>query len=66
MIRVLLVEDQTLVREGVERLLSLTDDISVVERAADGEEGLEKLRKSSPDVVLLDVRMLKMTGIEFL
>jgi DNA-binding NarL/FixJ family response regulator len=66
MIRVLLVEDQTLVREGVERLLSLTDDISVVERAADGEEGLEKLRKSSPDVVLLDVRMPKMTGIEFL
>lgn len=66
MIRVLLVEDQTLVREGIERLLSLTDDISVVERAADGEEGLEKLRKSSPDVVLLDVRMPKMTGIEFL
>ena len=66
MIRVLLVEDQTLVREGVERLLSLTDDISVVERAADGEEGLEKLRKSSPDVILLDVRMPKMTGIEFL
>ena len=66
MIRVLLVEDQTLVREGIERLLSLTDDISVVERAADGEEGLEKLRKSSPDMVLLDVRMPKMTGIEFL
>jgi DNA-binding NarL/FixJ family response regulator len=66
MIRVLLVEDQTLVREGIERLLSLTDDISVVERAADGEEGLEKLRKSSPDVILLDVRMPKMTGIEFL
>jgi DNA-binding NarL/FixJ family response regulator len=66
MIRVLLVEDQTLVREGIERLLSLTDDISVIERAADGEEGLEKLRKSSPDVVLLDVRMPKMTGIEFL
>jgi DNA-binding NarL/FixJ family response regulator len=65
-IRVLLVEDQTLVREGLEKLLSLTDDISVVDRAMDGEEGLEKLRKSSPDVVLLDVRMPKMTGIEFL
>lgn len=66
MIRVLLVEDQTLVREGIEKLLSLTDDISVIERAMDGEEGLEKLRQSSPDVVLLDVRMPKMTGIEFL
>ena len=66
MIRVLLVEDQTLVREGLERLLSLTDDIAVVERATDGEEALTKLRESSPDVILLDVRMPKMTGIEFL
>lgn len=66
MIRVLLVEDQTLVREGLERLLSLTDDITVVAHATDGEEALKKLRDSSPDVVLLDVRMPKMTGIEFL
>lgn len=66
MIRVLIVEDQTLVREGLERLLNLTDDIAVVERAFDGQEALEKLRESSPDVVLLDVRMPKMSGIEFL
>jgi DNA-binding NarL/FixJ family response regulator len=66
MIRVLIIEDQTLVREGLERLLDLADDIAVVDRAVDGEEGLEKLRQSSPDVVLLDVRMPKMTGIEFL
>jgi DNA-binding NarL/FixJ family response regulator len=66
MIRVLLVEDQTLVREGLERLLNLTDDISVVERAIDGKEALEKLSQSAPDVVLLDVRMPKMSGIEFL
>lgn len=66
MIRVLLIEDQTLIREGLEKLLSLTDDISVVSRACDGEEGLEKLRESDPDVVLLDVRMPKMDGIEFL
>jgi DNA-binding NarL/FixJ family response regulator len=66
MIRVLIVEDQTLVREGLEKLLELADDIVVVDRAVDGEEGLEKLRRSPPDVVLLDVRMPKMSGIEFL
>jgi DNA-binding NarL/FixJ family response regulator len=66
MIRVLIVEDQTLVREGIEKLLNLAADITVVERAIDGEDGLQKLRQSSPDVVLLDVRMPKMTGIEFL
>lgn len=66
MIKVLIIEDQTLVREGLERLLELADDITVVDRAADGEEGLVKLRSSNPDVILLDVRMPKMTGLEFL
>jgi DNA-binding NarL/FixJ family response regulator len=65
-IRVLLVEDQTLVREGLEKLLGLAEDIRVVARAVDGEEALEKLLQSSPDVILLDVRMPKMNGIEFL
>jgi DNA-binding NarL/FixJ family response regulator len=65
-IRVLLVEDQTLVREGLEKLLGLAEDIRVVARAVDGEEALEKLCQSSPDVILLDVRMPKMNGIEFL
>jgi len=65
-IRILLVEDQTLVREGLEKLLNLTQDIAVVGRATDGVEGLQKLRESHPDVILLDVRMPKMTGIEFL
>lgn len=66
MIRVLIVEDQTLVREGLKKLLSLTKDISVADTACDGDEGLVKLRESSPDVVLMDVRMPKMSGIEVL
>jgi DNA-binding NarL/FixJ family response regulator len=66
MIRVLIIEDQTLVRQGLERLLDLAEDIEVVDRAADGEEGLERLHESSPDVILLDVRMPKMSGIGFL
>ena len=55
-----------LVREGLERLLNLTDDIAVVERAFDAQAALEKLRESSPDLVLLDVRMPQMSGIAFL
>jgi DNA-binding NarL/FixJ family response regulator len=66
MIRVLLVEDQTLVREGLDKLLGLTDDITVVDRAVDGEDALVKLRLSSPDVMLLDVRMPKMSGLDVL
>jgi DNA-binding NarL/FixJ family response regulator len=66
MIRVLLAEDQTLVREGLDKLLSLTPDITVVSRAIDGQDALEKLRASPPDVLLLDVRMPKMTGLDVL
>jgi CheY-like chemotaxis protein len=47
-------------------LVNLAEDIRVVARAVDGEDGLQKLHHSSPDVVLLDVRMPKMGGIEFL
>lgn len=66
MIRVLLVEDQTLVCEGLETLLNLADDIRVVGRAADGVEALERVQEHHPDLVLLDVRMPKMSGIEVL
>jgi DNA-binding NarL/FixJ family response regulator len=65
-IRVLLVEDQTLVREGLETLLNLAKDIRVVGHAADGEDALAHMRQDRPDVVLLDVRMPKMSGIDVL
>ncbi len=66
MIRVCLVEDQTLVREGLESLLHLTNDIRVVAHADDGIKALEEVRKSQPDVVLLDLRMPRLDGLAFM
>lgn len=66
MIRVVLVDDQTLVRQGVRGLLELLPDIEVVGEASDGEEALAKLPELGPDVLLLDIRMPRMDGIEVL
>lgn len=63
MIRVCLVEDQTLVREGLRALLALNGDIQVVAEAADGEEALEVIEREKPDVVLLDLRMPRLDGL---
>lgn len=66
MIRVCIVEDQTLVRHGFRSLLEPTQDMKVVAEASDGEEALAVIRKSKPDVVLLDVQWPKRNGIEVL
>lgn len=66
MIRVALVDDQTLLRQGLRGLLELTDDLVVAGEASDGEEALQLLRQGPPDVVLLDVRMPRRSGIEVL
>jgi DNA-binding NarL/FixJ family response regulator len=66
MIRVCLVEDQTLVREGLESLLHLTTDIRVVAQASDGLVALEMVESTKPDVILLDLRMPRMDGLTFL
>ncbi|VEB41700.1 Probable transcriptional regulatory protein NarL [Chromobacterium violaceum] len=65
-IRVGVVDDQALVRSGVRGLLELTGDIQVVLEAADGAEALERLAGVQPDVLLLDVRMPGMSGIDLL
>ena len=66
MIRVALVDDQTLVRQGIRSLLELSDDIQVVGEAADGEEAVRVIAEARPDVVLLDVRMPKRSGLDVL
>ncbi len=64
MIRVCVVEDQTLVREGIRSLLALDPEITVVAEACDGEEALTAIPAARPDVVLLDMRMPKLSGLE--
>ncbi len=63
MIEVCLVDDQTLVRQGLRSLLALTDDICVVAEASDGDEALAVVERSAPDVLLLDLRMPRRDGI---
>ncbi len=61
---VLLVDDHAMVRSGFAMVLSVEDDIEVVGEAADGLQALEKARATRPDVVLMDVQMPRMDGIE--
>ena len=62
-IRVLLADDQRLMREGLRVLLHLTPDIRVVGEAGDGVEAVERARQIRPDVVLMDVRMPVLDGV---
>ena len=66
MIKVMLVDDQNLVRKGVRSLLELSEEIVVVAEAADGKEAVRTIPEVKPDVVLLDMRMPEMSGLEVL
>jgi DNA-binding NarL/FixJ family response regulator len=63
-IRVLLADDQTLVRAGFRGLLERSDDIEVVGEAANGAEALAAARSARPDIVLMDIRLPLMDGLE--
>jgi DNA-binding NarL/FixJ family response regulator len=64
MIRVLLADDHAVVRTGLERLIAATEDLEVVAAAADGEEAAELAERHAPDVVLMDLEMPRVDGIE--
>jgi DNA-binding NarL/FixJ family response regulator len=63
MIRLCLVEDQTIVREGLKSLLALVDDFVVAGEASDGEEAIVVVERERPDILLLDLRMPRLDGV---
>ncbi|GAF87035.1 unnamed protein product, partial [marine sediment metagenome] len=63
-IRVLIVDDHTLVRDGIRSLLGLVADIEVVGEATNGREALKKIKQLVPDVVLMDLAMPFMSGLD--
>ena len=65
-IRVLIVDDHSLVRQGISQILSLEPDLEVVGEAKDGEECLQKVKDLKPDVTLLDINMPNVNGIKAL
>ena len=62
--RVLLVDDHASFREAMGDLLSLHDDIEIIGEAADGKEAVQMAEKCQPDVILMDIRMPRMNGVE--
>jgi DNA-binding NarL/FixJ family response regulator len=65
-IRVMLVDDQTLVRQGVRSLLALAEGVEVIAEASDGKQAIDMIPQVRPDVVLMDMRMPVMSGLEAL
>jgi len=64
MIRLLIADDQALVRAGFRMILDAEDDLEVVGEAVDGLDAVEQVRRLKPDVVLMDIRMPELDGIE--
>ncbi len=64
MIRVVVVDDHAVVRRGLEQLLGAAEDLEVVGTASDGAQALEVVRRTRPDVVLMDLQMPGVDGVE--
>ena len=65
-IKVVLIDDHKMVREGIKQLLEIDGEIKVIAGAGDGIEGLKVVEETNPDVILLDINMPNMNGISFL
>jgi DNA-binding NarL/FixJ family response regulator len=63
MIRIVLADDQTLIRQGIQTLLELEPDLQVVGRAGNGQEAIAAVAQARPDVVLMDIRMPVLDGV---
>src|SRR5512137_1471076 len=63
-IKVLIADDQRLMREGLATLLALSDDIDIVAQAGDGNEAIELAKTHRPDVILMDIQMPNLNGVE--
>jgi len=63
-IRVLIADDQRLMREGLATLLALADDIEIVAQAGNGAEAIELAKRQRPDVILMDIQMPHVNGVE--
>lgn len=66
MIRVFIADDQLLIRQGIRTLLELDGGIAIAGEASDGEETIQRVPESSPDVLLLDIRMPRKSGLDVL
>lgn len=64
MIKVAIIDDQTLVRSGIRGLLNLSDQVTVVAEGSDGDKTLEIAQQHQPNVILMDIRMPRMNGID--
>ena len=64
--KVMLVDDHALIREGIKQLLEFDGSIDVIEQASDGAECLEKLQHVQPDILLLDINMPNLDGLQVL
>lgn len=65
-IKLMIIDDHSMVREGLKQLLELDENLKVISEAADGLEGLRKLETVKPDVLLLDINLPNMNGLEML
>ena len=63
-IKILVVDDHAIMRDGIRALLSLNDDFEIVGEASEGKEAIEEARKLMPDVIVMDIAMPGMDGLE--